>query len=191
MTSQEALKLVLKAKDLKTVLDIGSGSGQHAQLLRNEGFIVTTLSLEPPADIICDFSEISEDIIYDAIWAAHVLEHQLNPGAFLKKCFRLLKNNGLFIVTVPPLKHEIVGGHVNLYNAGLLIYQCILAGFDCSQADVRKYDYNISLTVRKKEAVLPPLRMDSGDINLLAKFFPFDVKEGFNGDFRRVRGKLS
>lgn len=191
MTSEEALKLLLKEKDLKTVLDIGSGSGQHAWMLRNEGFVVTTLSLEPPADIIGDFADLPEDVIYDAIWAAHVLEHQLNPGAFLKKCFRLIRDNGIFSVTVPPLKHEIVGGHVNLYNAGLLIYQCILAGFDCSAANVRKYDYNISLTVRKKEAILPKLRMDNGDIDLLSRFFPFDVKEGFNGDFRRVHGKLS
>src|SRR6185436_7287395 len=140
-TSSEALEYMLKHKDIMTILDVGSGEGLHARNMRESGKTVVTLSLCEPADIVCDFLEWRpmDGELYDCIWASHVLEHQLNPNLFLKKCFSLLKDNGLFCVTVPPLKHEIVGGHINLYNAGLLIYQCILAGFDCSRAKIWKY----------------------------------------------------
>ena len=58
----------------------------------------------------------------------------------------------------------------------------ILAGWDCSEAKVMSYGYNISVVVEKKEAVLPELRMDYGDIERLAPFFPFDAKHGFDGN---------
>lgn len=181
VTASKALHHFLGLAGIKTVLDVGSGSGEHANLMRESGLEVTTVNLEPPADIIEDFMSIPEEKTFDAVWAAHVLEHQLNPNLFLKKCFRMLDEEGMFCVTVPPLKHEIVGGHINLYNAGLLLYQMILAGFDCKEALVMQYSYNISVIVRKKEAIIPPLRMDTGDIEALADFFPFPAKHGFDG----------
>lgn len=171
--------------DFHTVIDIGSGLGEHAHILKQYGKDVTTISLEPPADIIADFMQVDLEPV-DCIWASHVLEHQPNPNSFLKKCYSLLKDDGLLSVTVPPAKHSIVGGHVNLYNAGLLLYQMILSGFDCSQASVKSYGYNISVIVRKKKADLPQLRMDNGDINRLAKFFPFDAQEGFDGQLEEI-----
>lgn len=88
-----------------------------------------------------------------------------------------LKDDGIAALTVPPLKHEIVGGHVNLYNAGLLLYQMILAGFDCRNASIHTYDYNISIIVRKDRYVdLSGLTFDSGDINYLKQYFPVSVQ---------------
>jgi hypothetical protein len=99
---------------------------------------------------------------------------------FLKKCFD--DTEKFFCVTVPPAKHNIVGGHVTLWNAGLLLYNMVLAGWDCSEALVMVYGYNISVLVEKKQAILPKLRMDSGDIDTLSKFFPIQVEEGFHGE---------
>lgn len=185
MWADQALEKVL-GYDFDTVIDIGSGAGEHAQVLRDAGKTVTTVSLEEPADIIGDFMGVLFPYNVDCIWASHVLEHQRNPGAFLERCFAILNWEGILAVTVPPAKHNIVGGHVNLYNAGLLLYQLILAGFDCSEASVKSYGYNISVVVKKKKANLPQLRMDSGDINRLAEFFPFDVREGFDGQIGEI-----
>lgn len=185
LTAHEALKKVL-CLDVKTILDVGSGEGKHAQKFKEAGKKVVTNSLEEPADIIGDFADLPEDRKFDCIWAAHVLEHQPNPNLFLKKCYRLLNDNGILAVTVPPMKDKIVGGHVALFNGGLLLYHAILAGFDCSEAMLKQYDYNISLIVRKKEAILPDLRMDCGDIERLARFFPIPVKQGFDGCIDRV-----
>lgn len=186
ITAFEALYKVLDMPDVNTILDVGSGRGIHAQIMRDAGKEVVTNSLEPPADIVGDFMDIPEDQQFDVIWGAHVLEHQPNPNLFLKKCFRLLPDNGVLAITVPPLKENIVGGHVSVWNGGLLLYHAILAGFDCKEAMLKKYDYNLSLIVRKKEAILPKLRMDIGDIETLSKFFPFRARQGFDGDIKKV-----
>lgn len=168
-----------------SVLDIGCGDGRHASRFRSAGFNVTTISLQAGADIVGDYLK-SDCGQFDLVWASHVLEHQPNPNLFLKKCFADLNDGGWLCVTVPPLKHEIVGGHVSLWNAGLLLYHLILAGFDCRDARVKCYGYNISVLVQKIPARLPALAMDFGDIEALAEFFPLPVSNGFNGNIDSV-----
>lgn len=177
MTAELALDKCL-GLDVQTVLDVGCGKGVHSTLFRKAGKKVTSIDLAYEPTIRGDF--LTCDLApHDLVWCSHVLEHQVNPGLFLKKCFDL--TGKYFCVTVPPLKNEIVGGHVTLWNAGLLLYHLILAGFDCSQAKVRTYGYNISVLVEKKEAVLPPLKHDFGDIEALAHYFPIPVINSFNG----------
>jgi SAM-dependent methyltransferase len=166
----------------RKAIDIGSGDGLHAARLRSAGVEVVTVSLREPADVIADYLDTNIGPV-DLVWASHVLEHQPNPNLFLKKCFADLRDGGWLCVTVPPLKHEIVGGHVSLWNAGLLLYHLILAGFDCRDAMVKCYGYNISALVQKIPARLPALAMDFGDIEALSEFFPFPVANGFRGDF--------
>lgn len=191
----EALYRLIRYRDVERVLDIGSGTGEQAEFMRSAGLDVTTISYEPPADIVGDFCKLHFEEAYDAIWASHVLEHQPNVGVFLRKCFHLLRDDGVLAVTVPPAKPDIVGGHLTVWNAGLLLYNLIMAGFDCREARVSPVyssgpgypPYNISVIVRKREAVLPALRMDSGDIERLAEFFPIPVKQGFDGDLEGIR----
>lgn len=183
-----ALEKLLVTKGVRTVLDVGSGPGYHAAVMRSAGKEVTTISLIPPADYVGDYLRYAGPRV-DAIWASHVLEHQLNVNFFLRKCFSDLRDNGVLAVTVPPLKHEVVGGHINLFNMGTLLYNLILAGFDCSRAAVSEcyvagpldIPYNLSVLVRKKQAKLPKLVMDAGDVETLAPFWPFAALQGFNG----------
>lgn len=168
----------------KTVLDIGSGDGVHAANFRDMGKTVTTLDIKPPADIVGKYTHKMVER-FDLIWCCHVLEHQLDVNQFLSKCFFDLNHNGYLVITVPPLKNEIVGGHLTLWNAGLLLYNLILAGFDCREAKVATYDYNVSVIVQKKAFEMPKLRMDFGDIEVLSEFFPIPVCNGFNGHIQR------
>ena len=183
----EALSRLLALPEVLTVLDVGSGDGVHAKIMREHAKVVDTISLREPADYVADFMTWdSEKSDYDALWVCHVLEHQTNPGEFLRQCKRRLRPGGYLAVTVPPLKHAIVGGHVTLWNAGLLLYQLILAGFNCRAARVGTYGYNISVIVRNVTAELPKLANDNGDIELLAPFFPMPVEHGFNGEVRDI-----
>jgi SAM-dependent methyltransferase len=187
--ASEALLRLMEYGDVRRVLDIGSGNGAHAAALRATGRDVTAISLQPPADLIGDYLALEVPGPFDAIWASHVLEHQPNPGMFLWRCHGDLRDGGVLAVTVPPPKHEIVGGHMTLWNAGLLLYHLVVAGFDCREARVSgvyadapgETPYNLSVIVRKVPAALPPLAFDSGDIERLAKFFPLPVRHGFDG----------
>ncbi|GAF76880.1 unnamed protein product [marine sediment metagenome] len=105
-----------------------------------------------------------------------------------KKINFLLKENGILGIVVPPRKPSIVGGHFTLWNAGLLLYNLVMAGFDCSHyCKILQYDYNIGVIIKKKNIKKYPanLSMDKGDIELLSYFFPFEVKHNFNGDIMK------
>ena len=73
-----------------------------------------------------------------------------------------------------------------MWNAGLVLYNLILAGVDCSkECYIKQYDYNIGVIVRNVPNNIDsvPITYDGGDItNLLAKYFPFEAFDGANGD---------
>lgn len=196
--SDQALEQCLKLPGIDHVLDIGSGQGLHAKIFKDHGKRVTTLDASEhwgKPDILGSFSDhLTQSRImargpYQLIWCSHVLEHQRNVGKFLDDIFRIMDHGSWLAVTVPPAKHEIVGGHLTLWNAGLLLYNLILAGFDCKKAMCKSYGYNISVIVQKKP--IPNLDqlnlfMDCGDIEKLAPYFPMPVQQGFNGHGSRA-----
>lgn len=177
MNSVLALEKVLSLPGVGTVLDLGCGDLSHTQAFREAGKEVFSCSLVEPADFVCDYFDLFNGT-YDLIWASHVLEHQTNPGLFLSKCLSDLEDDGWLAVTVPPAKDELVGGHVSIWNEGLLLYQLVLAGFDCSEAMVNRYGYNISVIVQKKRFNMPDIDQDFGDIDKLSQYFPVNVKHG-------------
>lgn len=186
------LQCLLDNFQFQTVLDIGSGAGKHAALFEKYGRQVTALDFgvsiyyrqknDKRNTVIGNYLEIEFEEKFDCIWASHVLEHQPNVNLFLRKIHRDLKEEGILAITVPPLKHEIVGGHLSLWNAGMLLYHLVFAGFDCKDARIKSYGYNVSVIVKKRNISLPTLDYDNGDIDRLAAFLPDGLGEGFNGD---------
>jgi hypothetical protein len=71
-----------------------------------------------------------------------------------------------------------------LWNPGLLLYNLVSSGIDCSESYVHQRDYDICVVVRLKTFDLSEIKLtyDRGDVDLLSEYFPFDVKEPFNGD---------
>ena len=78
------------------------------------------------------FEFIQDDFIahsfleqYDLVWCAHVLEHQLAVGEFIKKLFSCCKGSGKVAITVPDEKEgKVIEGHVNnrnFYQSTLLV----------------------------------------------------------------------
>lgn len=157
---------------LTDVLDIGSGRGAQAAEMARHGLNVTTVSLGPGADVRGDYSATSFDQRYGGIWACHVLEHQPNIQIFLRKLRRDALPGAIIAVTVPPAKTEVVGGHLSLWNAGLLVYHLVLAGIDCAGAKVLTAGYDISVLVRNEPLVLPALTMANADLRALRPYFP-------------------
>lgn len=188
MWANKAYDYVVKNCDLDKVLDIGSGESTHKEGFKKKGATVITIDINADyqPDFVGDFVTTDVGKNYSLVWASHVLEHQPNVFSFLKKCFDILATEGWFAVTVPPLKHEIVGGHFTLWNSGLLLYNMIVAGFDCKHAIVQQYGYNISAIVQKKPYISPKLLFDSPDIETLAPYFPLPVSEGFDGQIENI-----
>jgi SAM-dependent methyltransferase len=185
----EAISRLLQL-EFKTILDIGSGDGQHADRFRAAGKLVTEVDLNPsrPGVINQPYENFNLDstMRFDCLWCCHCLEHQPNVNSFLTKMHNDLLLGGILAITVPPLKHSIVSGHLSLWNGGLLLYNLILARFDCRRAMVKKSGYNITVIVRRNEIKLPQLVYNTGDLARLAPYFPPGLNEGFNGDIEEL-----
>lgn len=172
------------------ILDVGSGKGEHAKWFKERGYKVITTDIAYEPVYKGDFNKIAPKILelegtFDCVWCSHVLEHQSNPGEFLRLLKSLSKTDiGLIAITVPPRKDNLVGGHLNLYTPLSLIYNVILSGVDCSLAGFKQYGYNMSLVARNHR--LPPqvikeLKYDRGDIETLSKYFPVEVQQNIDG----------
>lgn len=188
-----ALQTLLDRFAFDSVLDIGCGTGQATRRFVERGKRVTCIDVSEDVRahlagldvelLIGDFGATALQRTFDCVWASHVLEHQPDPHRFLKKVLDTVAPGGCVCVTVPPAKYEVVGGHVALWTAGLLLYRMVLAGFDCREAMVCTYGYNISLIVRRKAIEeMPRLACDSGDVDRLAAYLPEGCGEGFYGD---------
>ena len=180
-----AIKNLITNYTFDTVLYVGCCEGLQSEFFIKNNKYVTSLDygnsiyFEKKNDkqnvIIANFNEYTFSEKFDCVWCSHILEHQPNVNSFLKKVFDVAKDNGVIAVTVPPAKHAVVGGHLTMWNAGLLLYNLVFAGFDCSEAEIIEDDYDISVILRKKavpQNVLDSLSFDSGDIVKIKEYLP-------------------
>lgn len=85
------------------VLDVGCGSKPYQYLFNGTEYIGLELKgCLLDADYYYDGVTFPfEDGEFDAVICSQVLEHVFSPGAFLSETHRVLKNAGLFLLTVP------------------------------------------------------------------------------------------
>jgi SAM-dependent methyltransferase len=178
MFGNECCAKLLAEYDFRTVLDVGAGTGDATKAFRLAGKDVTSTDLS--TDGTYTLTRFAAP--FDLVWCSHTLEHAPCVQAFVRKLADDCREGGILAITVPPLKHEIVGGHVNLFNAGLLTYRLCLAGLDCSDIRLHKYGYNISAILTKRSVQLPKLIWDSGDIDTLQPFLPAFLHNNAFGD---------
>jgi SAM-dependent methyltransferase len=167
------------------ILDIGAGRHlAHTKIFRKKGFVVDTCDFFHGSTYRGDFNKLDiPEEKYDMVWGSHVLEHQLNVGNFLTKCREVCKEGGIVCMTVPPRTTFTAGGHVTQWNPGMLVYNMVLAGIDCSNAHIKQYDYNQSVIGYKNSFKLPQLKYDSGDLHTLNKWLPKGLEYKKFGNF--------
>lgn len=164
-----------------TMLDIGGGDGLHARYFRKRGLKVDILDLQEGMEPLIhagSYETFRPGVKYDVIWCSHVFEHIINPGVFMSKIFYDLKPGGYAVVTVPPMKSDMLFEHVTLWNPGLLLIHLIKAGFDCRQARVGSYHYNITVIAQRPlvdlklpdDRMLPAVERNGGYFNGEIKF---------------------
>lgn len=197
--SAYSLQKLIRDYSFETVIDIGSGAGDHAKILHKYQKKVTALDFgtsiyaQKKANNYNEIEHIELDFFayepshkFDCLWASHVLEHQSNPGLFINKCMQLVKEDGIIAITVPPMEEYVMGGHLTNWNAGLLIYNLVFNGIDCSDCSIMSYGYNISVIVRNRKRSTANLTYDNGDITKLLQYFPKCINADlFDGRIRK------
>jgi SAM-dependent methyltransferase len=174
---------LLSNYNFTSVLDIGSGEGEHKKFLQFFGKHVVSVDLSKEADFIGDFLEIEFDQKFDVIWCSHVLEHQRNVGIFLDKIYDVIKERGILAITVPIHPRErLMSGHLNSWSVPLLCYNLIMAGFNCKKAEILS-TYELSLIVQKELATHNELGKHSAvDFSDMLKYFPFPAQQSMELD---------
>lgn len=171
---------LLDSYQFQTVLDVGSGEGEHSRLLRHWGKEVFSVDLHEKADYQGDSLDLEFDRQFDVVWCSHVLEHQRNVGIFLEKVYRCITDGGLLAISMPTHpRQRLVSGHLTNWNAGLLCYNLIMAGFDCRSARVLQ-SYELAVIVPKAPARGGEIGAPAAyaGVEELARFFPFPVGQG-------------
>lgn len=192
--SHLALAKLVAEYEFDEILDIGSANGTAARVFQVLGKQVSTLEILSgfESDYSGDYLDVQFPKQFDAIWCSHVLEHQRNVGMFLEKIFSDLKEGGVLAITVPSALSPLLIGHPNIYTPLHLVYNLILAGFDCRDARIKCYDWQISILVKKKANHIPSLSFAAthnppgdgspdgdGYVPKLLEFFPVNIgKEG-------------
>lgn len=137
-----------------------------------------------------DFLEIEHKKKYDLVFCSHVIEHVPDTGLFLKRMFSIVEPGGVFCLIWPPPKKNVVGGHVHVFNLGLMLYNLVRTGVDCRSVEMYKSGYNLAIIGKFVPFELPSLTSNKFEIEALAPYFPFPVKQGFDGNLNAIAVKL-
>ncbi|MFA5770619.1 MAG: class I SAM-dependent methyltransferase [Patescibacteria group bacterium] len=113
------------------ILDVGCGWGNFLQIVKNNHLPYLGIDLSPRAVEICQEKKLScqkADLInlskiknqkYLIITFFQVIEHLKNPLEYLKAAKKLLKKNGVLLITTPnnqsPLRY-LLGSRWSVYN---------------------------------------------------------------------------
>jgi demethylmenaquinone methyltransferase/2-methoxy-6-polyprenyl-1,4-benzoquinol methylase len=128
-------------KNTKSILDIGTGTGDLARAIKTEG---TVTGLDISNDMLKVAREKSQDgcfvqgdayklpfndKIYDAVTYKYALHHLDQPIKALTEAFRVLKDNGCIIIAdVASFEEEANHLIFNKLNSPPSIYKCNRCG---------------------------------------------------------------
>jgi 2-polyprenyl-3-methyl-5-hydroxy-6-metoxy-1,4-benzoquinol methylase len=123
-------------------LEIGCGISPYLKQIQRRGYSYLSLDLDREAikwvnsqpgarGILTSFDEFaSPHNHYDLIVALHVLEHVVDPIAFLTKCYDLLKPQCPLYVITPNDDDLTNPDHLWFFNMGTLASTLFKAGFE-------------------------------------------------------------
>jgi 2-polyprenyl-3-methyl-5-hydroxy-6-metoxy-1,4-benzoquinol methylase len=183
-----------------TVLDVGSGGGQHARTFQQNGADVLCVdygtsvyarksTVDGLTVIQTDFNTFDPQQKYDLVWASHVLEHQRNAGAFIERLVACCSDDGHICITIPDAHRKLLGGHVSMWSPGLLAYNIVLCGIDISRAVFVRGTHEFSIFFKPARINLPAdLTYDRDDLEKLSRYLPQGWTE-FKDPWKVLYGK--
>ena len=177
----------------ESVLDVGAGALEQAAYFAEEGKDVTTIdfgsSIYAQQEVNVSGKSITREYgdagvyqfspakTFDLVWMSHILEHQHDPGAFLRNYLEQSEGS-LFVITLPVMHARLWPGHLTLWSPALALYFIASLGYDMSDAEVIHGANEFSIIFRCVAAInSPELSYDVGDIHKLRLLLPAWVKE--------------
>ena len=100
------------------VLDVGCGAGQGLNFIKRDLNIGEAYGIDISSDALGKVDELSikgicldldndyfpfKDEFFDLVLSIEVIEHLYNPDLYLSEIYRVLKPNGIFIISTPNL----------------------------------------------------------------------------------------
>lgn len=141
------LKLLLSARPSQQMLNVGAGQGSFTRMLEERGFDVVSTDLSPAAlEVLrervagpvlqADMTNLPfPDESFDVVLAGEVIEHIDDDVAALREAHRVLRANGVLVLSVPAHPgwfgdSDRWAGHVRRYTRDALAETISSAGFD-------------------------------------------------------------
>jgi len=167
-------------KDPKTVLDVGSGKSEHTKSLLAHGAKVVGIDMQPARLRHPNYSHVQGNFLvlstfdqYDAVWTSHTLEHVPDPGVFLRKCRTVTKLGGWFGIVVPSDRNDIlIDSHCTFWTPAHLLYNMVLAGWNCKDAEYYTEGRDIGLLVSRMDVPTKAFTYATGQLGALQDYFP-------------------
>ncbi|MCF6154182.1 MAG: class I SAM-dependent methyltransferase [Candidatus Brocadia sp.] len=141
----------------RSILDIGAADGLMLNNLKEAFPNTTCIGIEYASDLIsCSKSKTIyliegdalvlpfKDNVFDIAIATAIIEHVTDPTQLVREAFRVLRINGIFVMTTPHPFWEGIATHIGhlkeeehneLINLGKLIFLFEKIGFEIVQAE--------------------------------------------------------
>lgn len=116
LTLLEELKRQLPTLKAGVTLDVGGGHAPYRRWVPHTRYLTLDLDPNKHPDICCDLHHVEwESSYFDTILATEVLEHLYDPRQAVKEMFRLLKDDGVCVLSTRFI-HPIHGAPMDYYR---------------------------------------------------------------------------
>jgi SAM-dependent methyltransferase len=143
------------------LLDIGCGSGEFLNQMRNFGWEVYGVEINPESaitgnkkglNIFCGELESADfpDNYFDVVVLSQTMEHVYSPGSYLKHIHRILNKEGLVIIGVPNvgcMETQIFGRYCHALDVPRHLYFFTVTSL---RRYLEKYGFEVEKVLSKK-----------------------------------------
>ena len=162
--AKECLEYFINTFKFKEVMDVGCGSMPYSDLFLSKNIDYNGIDIR--SDIHGDmytcgnFMNYPFSKQYNAVISSHVVEHVPNTEQFLNIIRQITVDNGNVCIIFPKPKPNVVGGHVHIFNPGIMLYNLTRIGIDCSdwKCVVKDYSFAVMGTMKKTNPILPQIQ---------------------------------
>jgi len=173
---------VIPEASYSNILDIGSNRGHFINWLKNKYNPKRITAIESDSIVYKEtklpfgvkyinnrFENYEFSDNFSFIYNSHTLEHFENPYSMLKKCYKILRNDGYMFLEVP--NSEIINKqdnleeyfidkhHYHFFSDGLKL-KLKQIGFDIVKESIND-QYNISFVVKKNKKSIPEITQEN------------------------------